>query len=289
MFGALRVLGQLSPAQRTMLTQKRFVGEFTPEALLDQMRALAAFDRSGDAERKKAGGWAIAAFLQVAIGAIAALFFGRWLLLYSLAMALAGIVLAVVWYRLRLMDISNNLGEVALPFLAILKQDMRPDQTLAVDIDLSSPTLARKRQDVSPAYKRGAYTKIVDTSYADPWFSGSARLADATVLRWRVVDRIIMSKRTKRNARGKYKMSTRHAKRSLVAVAVALSRKSYAIAAPERPAHAKVAVAAGAKNNTIRIARKIKSKSLDPLSPDVLINLVSEAYRRAVPAARTAA
>jgi hypothetical protein len=191
--------------------------------------------------------------------------------------------------KLQVIDISNNLGEVALPFLAILKQDMLPDQTLSVDIDLSSPTLARKRQEVSPAYKRGAYTKIVDTNYADPWFSGSARLADATVLRWRVVDRIIMSKRTKRNARGKYKMSTRHAKRSLVTVAVALRRKSYAIAAPERPAQAKVAVAAGAKCNTLRLVRKIKSKSLDPLSPDVLINLVSDAYRRAVPVARNAA
>ncbi|MEP6939883.1 MAG: hypothetical protein ABI846_08965 [Rudaea sp.] len=289
MFGALRVLGELSPAQRTMLAKKRFAGEFTPEALLDQMRALAAFDRSGDADRKKAGRWAVAAFFQVVIGAVASLFFGRWLLLYSLAMAVTAVVLAFIWYRLRLSDISKNLGAVALPFVAILKLDMKPDQTLTVDIDLSEPMLARKRQAASPKYKRGAYIKIVDTKYADAWFSGSARLADATVLRWRVVDNITLSKRTKRTPRGKYKMSTRQAKRSVISVAVALSRKSYAIGPAERSTGAKATVSASDKNHMIRLVRKVKSKSLDPLEWRALVDLVSDAYRRAVPATRSAA
>jgi hypothetical protein len=283
MFEALRELGRLSPAQRAILANKRFSGVFTPEALLSQMRTLAAFDRSGDSGRKRAGGWAIAAAGQVVLGLFASIWFGKAAVAYALLMLVVAVALAIVWQRLRMVDISNNFAETALPFLAIVKQDMEPDQTLDVDIDLSPAVRRSKRGSVSKPYKRGAYTKIVDTIFHDPWFSGTARLADSSVLRWRVTDEVRRSKRTKRNPRGKYKFSTRHAKRSLVEIALSLPNRTYSVQ-DSRQRVARLAVATGDKRSTIRLGRKVKSRSLDPVDPRELIDLVSEAYGRAGPA-----
>jgi hypothetical protein len=51
---------------------------------------------------------------------------------------------------------------------------------------------------------------------------------------------------------------------------------------------ARLAIAAGDKRSTIRLDRKVKSRSLDAVDPRELVDLVSEAYGRVAPAGSAA-
>ena len=289
MFDTLKMLGSLSPAERETIASGQFAGDYTIEALLDQMRTLARFDASNDATRallKKLTGAAV-------VGAFASLWllsvFGMAMLIAVAALIGVAIYLAVTLKRLSKLDISNNFREVALPFLTILKQDMDPRQTLKVRVDLRAPTHENKRRGAPQSSKGGVYTKIVETCYRDNWFSGTARLADASVLRWSVIDDLVESKRTKRSSSGKMKTKTRSCKRSTIAVSLAVANKRYGVSAGARAEGQKIAVHDGSKRRTIKVTRKIKSKSPQPMQPDVLIDSVASAYRSVVAPARSAA
>jgi len=301
MFSTLKLLGTLSPGERKTILSGQFAGDFTADALLDQMRALARFDASNDAARDRIKRLTVISV----IFAIATTWLGFNQLLVvipgfdalarPLPFAIAGlsvacfIALLVLKRRLTSVDISNNFRDVALPFLAVLKQDIDPDQLLSVRIDLRSPTHERKRRDSSHPAAKGRYTKIVETNYHDPWFHGAARLADGSVLRWGVTEDICKSERTKRSASNKLKTKTRHYKRSAVAISLAVPNKSYGVNAGLQSSRHKVSVEKGAKRGTIKLTRKIKSKSLDALDPRVLIDAVSSAYKRVAAPARSAA
>jgi hypothetical protein len=289
MLQTLRMLGQLSPAERATIESGQFAGDFTVDALLDQMRTLAQFDASNDATRASLTKWAGAMlvlmfaslFLFKVVGPIAGVLTG--------ALLVVAIILAVAGRRLGRVDIANNFREVALPFLAVVKQDMDHDQTLSVRIDLRSPTDDRKRKGSGKPYKAGVYTNIVDTNYHDAWFHGTARLADGSLLRWDVADDICQSKRTKRSSSGKSKTKTRSYKRTVVSIALSVTNKRYGVNEGLQSSRHKVAVTNGAKRRTIKLTRKIKTKSLDPVDPAVLIDAVSSAYKRVVAPARSAA
>jgi hypothetical protein len=186
------------------------------------------------------------------------------------------------------LDISNNVRQVALPFLAILKHDMRPDELLQLTLDFRPPTHKEKELHKAPSYARGAYHSVVDTTYRDVWFEGSVRLADGAQLRWRVLEDIRESRRTKRNARGKTKTKTRHYKRSYVEIVVALPVKHYALARVRPDTQLKTSLHTGEKRNTVRLVRKLKSKSLEPIPMRLLIDAISHVYTSAEPPVRRA-
>jgi hypothetical protein len=289
MFSTLKMLASLSPAERETIASGQFAGDFTVEALLDQMRTLAKFDASNDATRATLKKW-----LGVSSLAAFALFwfsfmFGITLVVIALLCLAAAIYFGVTLGRLKKLDISNNFREVALPFLTILKQDMQAHQTLSVRVDLRAPTHEKKRRGTPASSKGGAYSKIVDTTYQDNWFAGTARLADASVLRWNVIDDLVESKRTKRSSSGKMKTKTRNYKRSTIAVSLSVSNKRYGVSGNASAEGQKIAVQGGAKRRTIKLTRKIKTKSLDPIGPEVLIDSVASAYRNVVAPTRSAA
>ena len=289
MLQTFRLLGQLSPAERETIASGQFTGDFTPDALLDQMRTLAKFDAANDGTRGRFAGL-IGVCVVVTIAALIMHGFAPPVL-YPLAAlsGVAAVVLFVMRRRLVKVDISNNFREVALPFLALIKQDMDHDQTVTVRIDLRAPTDPKKRRASSQPYKSGAYTKIVDTTYEDRWFHGSAQLADGAQLRWDVIDEVCESQRTKRSSSNKTKTKTRHVKRSTIAVSLSVPNKVYGVNAGLASSRHKVVVQDGAKRRTIKLTRKLKNKSLDPLDPAVLVDAVSSAYKRVAAPARSAA
>jgi len=289
MFKTLKMLASLSPAERETIASGQFAGDFTVEALLDQMRTLARFDASNDATRATLKKWLGTSIVAMFASLWFTFMFGIALAVLALLSLAAAIYFGVTLRRLTKFDISNNFREVALPFLTILKQDMEPHQTLSVRVDLRAPTHDKKRRGTPASSKRGAYTKIIDTTYHDDWFHGTARLADASILRWSVVDDLVESKRTKRSSSGKMKTKTRNYKRSTVAVSLSVSSKRYGVAGNARAEGQKIAVQGGAKRRVIKLTRKIKTKSLDPMEPDVLIDSVASAYRKVVAPARSAA
>lgn len=286
----LRYLGTLSPAQRQALRSKHIEGEFSAVELLELLRPLAEFDGMNDRARGKTV-WII---VLLVIAIVITLFVGIELnaaVAYGIigVLTLIAVALLAMELRLRNLDVSNNLRRIALPFLAVLREDTPRDAPLNVRIDLTKPTSKAKMVEKRAPYKRGRYHSIVDTLYQDQWFSGSAKLADNSRLRWEVVDDVVHRHCSKRNARGKTKWKSKYSKRSQLNVTVSLPLQNYQFGELKTNTGTRAAVSSNDKRTVVKLSRKLKSRSLNPFDVTQLIDLVSSAYRPVSPAAVGAA
>ena len=287
MFEALKAHRALSPEQKALLTTKRLEGEYEPRSLIELLRPIAAYDRMSDKARTPMGCATGALFVLAFVLLIVAANVSPFLLVLPVAALGAAIWLLVTVLKLKKLDLSNNFRQVAMPLFAVLREDMEEGATLNVRLDLSPPTASPKKTGVGKPYKEGVYHKIVDTTYADNWFGGGARLADGSLLQWTVADEIVESAKTKRTPRGKYKTKTKYRKETTIAVDVALSKKEYSVAALPPAEGEKVKVKDGEKRTNLHLEKKVKTKTIDPVDPKELFDTISEAYRRVSPAAAT--
>jgi hypothetical protein len=209
----------------------------------------------------------------LAVTAVVAFNFG---IIATVAVLAVTIALGYFWLWTRRIDVSNNFREFVIPVLSVFREDIEPAQPVHLELDLSSPTAAPKKQGESPAYSVGVYHKVIDTTYVDPWMSAEAVLVDGTRLSWRVSDSIRERKKTKRNPRGKYKTKTKYMKKTNLEVTLGLRKKTYELTAP-----ADAEVTSDAKRNVVVQERLIRSESLDPIDPRALIDLIADVYRHA--------
>ena len=284
MFQALKAHRSLSPEQKALLKTKQLAGEFEPSALIALLRPLAEYDRLSDTSRTSMGCSTAALFVLAFVLFIVAANVSLFLVPLSLAALGGAIYLLVTVLRLRKLDLSNNFRQVAMPLFAVLKEDMEANATMNVRLDFSPPTSKAKKTGTGKPYKEGDYYKVVDTTYVDPWFGGGARLADGSLLQWEVTDDVIESKRTKRTARGKHKTKTKYRKQSAISVTVALPLKEYSVTNLPADEGEKVKVRESEKRATFHLAKRVKAKSIDPIEPRELFDIISEAYKRVRPA-----
>lgn len=286
MIGVFKAWSALTPEQRAVLDHKVVDGEYPPRALIDMLRPIAAFDKKSDKVRVAIGCTGAIFVVIAGIFICANPFNGAVSWVLAAICALIATALIVLVTKLSNRDLSNNFRLVALPFFAVLQEDMEPGEKARVHLDLSSPTAKDKLVRTGEPYERGAYYKVVDSLFEDEWFHGSAKLADGSTLHWEITEQVTESKRTKRNSRGKHKTKTKYHKRVHISVDVALPSKSYAVdAVSGSEIDAKVRAKEGDKRTTLHVARRLKVKSNDPIHPRVFLELIAEAYRRARPAA----
>jgi hypothetical protein len=187
-----------------------------------------------------------------------------------------------------------------MPLLAVLREETDPQREIEIDLDLRACDVPEKLVSREPPRREGAY-QIVDSDFRDAWMSGRAELRDGARLAWTVVDEIREQRRTKQNARGKVKRKTRYKKRSIMKASVELPAALYAAgsaaaaggagsgaafaaaAAASAGPPAKVRLSAGEGAQTIKVARVVKSASLEPPDALNLIDLLGTAYRRVDP------
>jgi len=283
----LAALEALTPQQKAILKEKKASGSFTPHAALALLRPVGELDRMSDKARTPIGCWSAALFvfsivaLIVTANGVLHRFLG-----IPLVLGLFGgfIYFLVTFIKLSSHDLSNNFRQIALPFFAILNEDMEAGEPMQIKLDLSSPTGKAKKTGESDKYELGVYHKVIDTFYRDAWFEGSTWLADGSSLSWSVVEEITSSARTKRNARGKYKTKTKYRKLCHLAVDVALPHKEYSVDAAPATEDVKVKIRDGEKRTTLRLSRKVKIKANEPFDVKALVDLIAEAFRRAKPA-----
>ncbi|HEX9983754.1 MAG TPA: hypothetical protein VGF69_10860 [Thermoanaerobaculia bacterium] len=275
------VYKSLNSEQRRVLLEKQVKMNRPIDETIAFFRPLAACDKLGDKSRARfgcTGGLAIVAIIPLLI------MWGNGVYPTPVALGLiaAAIVVATLLLRRYLwldkIDLSNNLRGVVLPILHLFREDVAPDQPIQLDLDLRSPTDKTKQMSKSEPYAAGAYYKVIDTFYADPWMTGEALLTDGTRLRWSVTDSIRERKKTKRNARGKHKTKTRYSKKTSIDVEVAMKSKQYELGAVEEGT-----VVEGERRNTVRVKRRVKMASLDPIHPREIVDLVANVYRGAQP------
>ena len=275
---AWKTYRSLSPDQKHILAQKQLDVEKPVDELLAMLKPIAACDRIANKSQTRFGctfgimivvtfasvilfsnlGWGPLTFgvlLLIVAATIASLWFWRWL---------AGI------------DVSNNLRQFVVPVLALFREDIDPKAPVHLRLDLSKPTAGPKKQSESDAYKQGVYHKVIDSMYVDPWMAAEAVLVDGTRLRWSVTDTIRERKKTKRNARGKYKTKTKYRKVTDVEVQLGLKTKTYEVADAE--------VTSDGKRSKVEVQRSVRMDSLDPADPRTLIDAITSVYRSLKPA-----
>lgn len=282
----LKAYRSLTAEQKQILSDKRLKLNRPIDETLRLLRPLAECDTLADQSRTKLGctfGLAIALMIIVPIvfsnvgwSAVA------WLVIAAVAVVMLGAGYLYFWTKR--IDVSNNFRQFALPALTVFREDFDAAQPVHLDLDLSSPTVKAKKQSESAPYKEGQYHKVIDSMYLDPWMKAEAVLVDGSKLSWTVTETIRERQKTKRNARGKHKTKTKYSKKTEVEVELGLKKKLYEVTAG--PAEGEVT--SDEKRNKVRVSRELKTDSLEPVDPKVLIDLVADVYRSASPVKKEA-
>jgi hypothetical protein len=243
----------LSAEQQAVISQRRVTGRHSPDEWLALLGPVAEFDRQADAVRAGAGGF------------FARRFAGKH-------------------------DLPYGLRLFTLPLLPILREDHDPEVPLELDLDLTGPEQDAKKTSTSQPYKKGAYHKIVDSFYDDPWIAGHARFVDGTDVRFSVIDHVRASQKTKRNPRGKIKRKRKSKKKSELTVTLSFPARNYAEAASQTGAAQELkreSVKAAEDRTVVRLTRVVAPARVDGIpEPEQLVALIGEAYDRVNPARR---
>ena len=268
-------MSSMTTEQQQIAAAKQLGVNRPVDDVLDLLRALLDFDTTMAAKRKKAG-CAIPLTIVVVIAAfiVSGNTSGavRTIMQAAAFLCIAGAIAAIVLYvRFRAQDLSDNLRVAAVPFLALLREDMNPRDPLRVKIDLRPYAIDEKKKKESEPYKEGAYYKIIDRLFIDPWFNGSALLADGTKVTWNIVEHILQKTKTKKTARGKIKTKTKAKRKTVAVVKLAFPTKGYAVSGDAERDE---------KRATITLARKLKTDGDGSPAFGMLVDLIAEGYRR---------
>ena len=258
----------MTPEQQQIAAAKRLGVNRPVDEVLALARALLDFDTAMAGKRKSAG-CSIGIAIVVVIGGFitSGMYPFGWVL--PILGIVAAIVCIVLFVRFKSQDLSDNLRTAAVPFLTLLREDMNPSDPVHVDIDLRPYAIAEKKKNESEPYKKGAYYKIIDKLYVDPWFGGGAVLADGTKVKWNVVEHVMEHHKTKRTSRGKIKSKTKIARKTVAVVTLAFPNKEYAVDGDAQRDE---------KRATLTLARKLKSKEKDSPAFQMLVDLIAEGY-----------
>ncbi|PYQ50643.1 MAG: hypothetical protein DMF59_10365 [Acidobacteria bacterium] len=271
---SMKTMTPLSPEQQR-LAQSMLINVNRPiDDVLALLRGLSALDQELTARRKNASKILGVSIVIVFIGLILArksfggAHFAHYIVVaLTVAAVIAAIASAVMYKRLKKADLTDDLTNSAIPFLTLLREDMNSGGTIHVKIDLRSAAINEKKvKENRPKDPR--FTKIIESFFVNPWFSGNVVLADGTRLDWEVIDKLLQRVRTKRNPRGKYKTKTKEKWHVVGGVTVAFPTKQYAVAD----------ASADEKRHTIKLKRKVKTDSKGSSAFDVLVDMIAEAY-----------
>ena len=283
--GLLQTWRSLDPEQKEILRSKQVKLNRPVDEVLKLLRPLAACDALADQARTRLG-------CSLAVSIVLAIVGGIFFLSTSndfpksitipiiAAILLIAIALGYFWNWTRRIDVSNNCRQFVVPILTVFREDFDATQPMQLRLDLSPPMDPSKKRSQSDPEAQGAYYKVIESVYVDPWMSAEAMLVDGTKLSWEITDTIRSRRKTKRTARGKIKTKTKNKKKTDLDVTLSLRAKEYEIAGDD--------VEKRGKRNVVQVQHTIHSESLDPIDPRVMIDMVAEVYRRATPAQKEA-
>ena len=239
----------LTPEQQEIVRSRKFSGKRSPDDWIALLRPVAEYDRHADQVRQGGGGF----------------FARRWA---------------------KKNDVPNALRTFVYPLLPILREDQDPEVPLELWVDLTGPLQSTKSVRNPPAYKKGAYRKVVDTFYDDAWFQARTQFADGAQVQFAAIDHVRSTFKEKKNPRGKIKRKTKNKKKTELTVTLTVPTRLYAPAGGGRPAP-KHKVKAGEKHMKVTVGGTLAAPHLDAVPPlESLLELISGAYERVAPARR---
>ena len=266
----------LTAEQKEILSSKAVDFRGSCEDVIKTLTPVAAYDAAMDGMRAPLV-WVIVLSILALIPTLILGAKGGWspqsAAPFFLCLALGGTAIAL---RLAVgkTDLSNNLRDSALPVFRFLAEDFARGEAVHVQMDLRPPTDPAKKQGVRDLPKRGRYYQLAETAFEDPWLTVEGTMNDGAHLTFRVIESLRVIDRRKRGASGKTRMSTIHRKKTRVAVQLAVRRSDYDVTSPEGGR-----VKSGPKRHVISLSRAEKTRDLSPISPTLLLDVVTDAYR----------
>ena len=242
----------LSADQQALVTRRSVSGAYSPDEWLTLLAPVAEFDSECDAVRAGAGG-----------------FFARRFA--------------------RKHDLPFGLRLFTIPLLPILREDQAADKPLELTLDFTGAEQKQKQKSISDAYRKGAYHKVIDTFYDDPWIAGHAKFADGTDVEFAVIDHVRSSRKTKRTPRGKIKTKTKAKKKTELAVTLSFPKRNYDESADgvTQAGLKKQSIKADEDETVVRLSRVVEPARMDGIpEPELLLELIGQAYDRVNPARR---
>lgn len=270
----LTLYRSLDTEQKRILREKQVDLNRPVDELLKLLTPLASCDTVADKARTPLG----CTFALAIVATIALCVAMPWPALAIPLLLVAAIVLVTgfLFFWTRRVDLSNNLRQFVIPVLTLFREDIDSRQPFHVKLDLRPPLAKEKKTGESAPYKRGAYHKVIDSTYVDHWMTAEGVLREGTRLWWSITDSIRERRKTKKNPRGKYKSKTKYTKKTKIEVEVGLQKSSY-----ELHGNAGDRVKAGDKRNAVQIARRQRADSLDSIPPRALIDIITGVYQHA--------
>jgi len=239
----------LTPEQQEIVRSRKFSGRRSPDEWIALLRPVADYDRHADQVRQGGGGF----------------FARRWA---------------------KKNDVPNALRTFVYPLLPILREDQDPQVPLELWVDLTGPLQSTKAVRNTPAYKQGAYRKVVDTFYDDTWFQARTQFADGAHVQFTVIDHVRSQFKEKKNPRGKIKRKTKNKKKTELTVTLTVPNRLYAPAGGGRGVP-KQKLKPGEKHTKVTLGGTLVADQLEVVPAlESMIELISGAYERVAPTRR---
>ncbi|MBF0474877.1 MAG: hypothetical protein HQK59_03430 [Deltaproteobacteria bacterium] len=128
---------------------------------------------------------------------------------YALDLVLAGMIIfgtvGYIWLRGKV--VINDFSLLLIPALKMIKDDLKPGSLIKLKLDLRGPVKEKilRERKLPP----GDYVKLTETIYSDRWLEMEAVLVKGHRLIFRITNKYLKYKSTRRNPRGKFKFKTK--------------------------------------------------------------------------------
>ncbi|VAW69429.1 hypothetical protein MNBD_GAMMA10-2357 [hydrothermal vent metagenome] len=223
-----KLFENLSNEQKKIITDKGITASKTAEQWLTLLEDIALFDEQTNESLKKSGAARGCLFLFASIFLIIPLLIFE---LYMVALALPVLAISYIIYmsikrkKLAKIDVSNQLGSFIIPFIKLIKDDIKSTTVIDMSLKLHSfntgtPTHKEKKRS-------NGYPKINTEYFLNPWFELHTVLADKTRINLNIVDNSRRLKVTKKTPRGKIKTKTKYKTKRLISSRISFNNTSY--------------------------------------------------------------
>ena len=282
---AFSLIKQLNPSQKDFLKTKTLQGKTTLEELLEFLKKLKEYDELGDAARKQLGMVLLFCGIGIFAGIVcAATGFSQILGMVIIAVAvICAFVFGIIFSRLKGYDLPDQLRNLIVPLLTILKEDMAPNRPVEVSFDLRGRTRDKQTSDEKPKMMSG-YPKVRYTRFTDEWFTFRTKLVDKTAVQLKCISFIERRGITKRSRSGKIKSKTKWKNRAVVDLSLKPPAEAAAHLAEGPVSHPdlSLSVSSGEKGKTIRGRRVREKKGFESAPPvfqlDEVLDLAAQSF-----------
>ncbi|MFC1849821.1 hypothetical protein ACFL27_06395 [candidate division CSSED10-310 bacterium] len=269
---------------QALLDAKRMQGEWPLTRINYFISQLTEYDLVIEKKAKVYTGLTAGSFIGAFIFIFVAAFLENWkVALIIPVLIVVGIITLIITMKYSKLDLRNEFREFLAPLLDNLKEDIKPESDISLDLHLTSVEDKAFFQGKSDKYSKGVYHKCYDHIYERDLLTMSLPLIDGNRLALSGHEYLIKSVKTKRNPRGKYKTKTKYKKKVMFDIRLRINPDKFQIKKlPDEgkgPLKRTVSVKGGQAGKTLRLqfTSKVGGGLEDPV-PDWKITLEQIVY-----------